>query len=215
MIVNAKAPLTQLIPQKACQDTAKRVMDICGAGVLLAILSPLMAAIAVFIRLDSPGSILFRQQRPGKDMQHFTMLKFRTMHEGSEKISAEVLRQASFGPLQKRNVDPRITRSGRFLRRFSLDELPQLINVVRGEMSLVGPRPLLGWELEGQEAEQKLRAAVRPGLTGLWQVNGRSNLSFEEMLRLDLEYVQKRSLLLDARILLKTLPAVFSGDGAY
>ncbi|MPZ48152.1 MAG: sugar transferase [Dehalococcoidia bacterium] len=207
--------LRQPTRPKPLQDAVKRIVDICGAGFLLAALSPIMAAIALFIRLDSPGTILFRQQRPGRDMSPFTMLKFRTMREGSDKIPAEVLREAGFGPLQKRNVDPRITRSGRILRRYSLDELPQLMNVVRGDMSLVGPRPLLGWEIEGLKEQMELRASVRPGLTGLWQVSGRSNLSFEEMLRLDLEYAEKRSFLMDARILLKTIPAVLTGDGAY
>lgn len=196
-------------------DAMKRGLDMAVAGAVLLILSPLMVAIAALIKLGSAGPIFFRQTRPGKDSRPFEMLKFRTMYDGSDRVSVEVLKQANFGPLHKTKADPRITRIGKFLRRFSLDELPQLINVLRGEMSIVGPRPLLGWEFEDRQTEERMRLAVRPGMTGLWQVSGRSKLSFDEMLKLDLEYVSTRSFMLDIQILFRTLPAVVRGDGAF
>lgn len=196
-------------------STFKRGLDIALAGSALLVLLPLMLAIAILVKFDSPGPVLFRQQRPGKGQQPFHMLKFRTMQDGSDKLSAAVLKDAGFGPLHKQAADPRITRVGHTLRRFSLDELPQLINVLRGEMSLVGPRPLLGWEFENRAEEERIRLSVRPGITGLWQVSGRSNLPFDEMLRLDLQYVSDQSLLKDVKIILATIPCVLKGDGAY
>ncbi len=193
----------------------KRCVDLTVAGSCLVFLSPLLLTIAWLIRLDSKGSVLFRQKRPGKDGQYFEMLKFRSMQDGSDRISPDVLKQAEFGPMNKKQGDPRITRVGHLLRRFSLDELPQLVNVLRGEMSIVGPRPLLGWEFDNRAEEEAVRLSVKPGITGLWQVSGRSNLSFEEMLKLDLQYVAERSILLDFKILLMTLPCVLRGEGAY
>jgi lipopolysaccharide/colanic/teichoic acid biosynthesis glycosyltransferase len=194
-------------------EVVKRSLDIAVAGVALVALSPLLALIAVFIKLDSPGPALFRQQRPGRDMRMFTVLKFRTMRLGSDSLRPQDFATLGYGPDQKKKADPRITRVGRLLRRFSLDELPQFINVLKGDMSLVGPRPLLGWELPANDL--MARAGVLPGITGLWQVSGRSDLSFSEMLDLDLEYARRRSLLLDLKIILKTLPAMLSTRGAY
>jgi lipopolysaccharide/colanic/teichoic acid biosynthesis glycosyltransferase len=197
-------------------DALKRLSDavISLAGILLTL--PLLVAIAVLIRLDSPGPVLFRQQRLGKDLQPFTMLKFRTMYVDREELPPELRAQnESTGPLFKMRADPRITRVGRVLRRTSLDELPQLLNILGGQMSLVGPRPPLPRELAGFDEVQRQRLRVLPGLTGLWQVSGRSNLPFEEMVRLDLRYIEQRSLLTDASIMLKTVPSVLFGRGAY
>jgi exopolysaccharide biosynthesis polyprenyl glycosylphosphotransferase len=197
-------------------DTAKRLLDIAVALIGILIMLPLMLTIALLIRLDSRGPVLFRQQRLGRQTRTFTMLKFRTMYVNSETIPPELLRRnESTGPLFKIRRDPRITRIGRFLRRTSLDELPQLFNILTGQMSLVGPRPPLPRELAGFDTVQRLRLRVQPGLTGLWQVMGRSNLPFDDMVRLDLQYIDERSLWLDIVILLKTLPSVLSGRGAY
>jgi len=194
-------------------DAVKRGIDIVGAGAGLLLLLPVLAAIALVVRLDSPGPIFFKQQRPGRGMRSFTMIKFRTMVQDADRLKAEDFAALGYGPQDKAKGDPRITRVGRILRRFSLDELPQFINVLRGEMSIVGPRPLLGWELP--QNDMMARSAVLPGVTGLWQVSGRSDLSFTEMLHLDLEYVRQRSIFLDLKIVLKTLPAMLSHRGAY
>jgi lipopolysaccharide/colanic/teichoic acid biosynthesis glycosyltransferase len=205
--------VTTLDLVRARQGAVKRGFDIVAAGLGLAICAPLFGLIAVAIRLDSPGPIFFRQERPGQDLKPFTMLKFRSMAVGSDAMKPEDFEALGFGPLQKRQADPRVTRIGRFLRRSSLDELPQLINVLRGDMSIVGPRPVLGWEW-GHE-ELVARAAVAPGITCLWQVSGRSDLSLAQRLELDLEYIRTRSLLLDLRIMLRTIPAVLFSKGAY
>jgi lipopolysaccharide/colanic/teichoic acid biosynthesis glycosyltransferase len=195
------------------RDAMKRAFDIVVSLTALVALAPVMVIIAPLVRLDSAGPILFRQVRPGRGMVPFVILKFRTMTVGSDLVDPEKLNDMGVGPMHKQGRDARITRIGAVLRRFSLDELPQLINVLKGDMSLVGPRPLLGWEMP--ENDMKARSAVKPGITGLWQVSGRSNLSFEQMLALDLEYVRNRSLRLDIDILLRTLPAVIRSVGAY
>lgn len=191
------------------QRVAKRAMDLVGGSLLLALAAPLMAGMALAIRLDSRGPVFFRQEREGLRGETFELLKFRTMRDGAadEEPSPDELY------LQKPCEDPRVTRVGRWLRRTSLDELPQLWNVVRGDMSLVGPRPLPLWEAERLGLGRRL--VVRPGITGLWQVNGRSSLEPEERVRLDLVYVQNWTLLLDLSILLRTVPAVLAGRGAY
>ncbi len=194
----------------------KRAMDILVAGVALLLLSPLMALIALAIKLDSPGPVLFAQTRVGKDGRPFTMLKFRSMVADAESRLAELEdRNEAVGPLFKIRDDPRRTRVGRFLRRTSLDELPQLINVLRGDMSLVGPRPPLPREVEQYQPWHRRRLSVRPGMTGLPQVSGRSNLTFDEMALLDLYYIQNWSPTLDLMILLRTIPHVLLGEGAY
>jgi len=194
----------------------KRGIDIVGAMVGLVLGAPLLALIGVAIRLDSPGPIVFRQTRVGAAGKTFDMYKFRSMHEGAE-AELEQLRELNEadGPIFKIRDDPRLTRVGRFLRRTSLDELPQLWNVLRGEMSLVGPRPPLPAEVIHYMEWHKKRLEVRPGMTALWQVSGRSTLSFDEGVLLDIYYIENWSLWLDFKILLRTIPQVLFGDGAY
>jgi len=194
----------------------RRGMDIVGAFVGLVLGAPFMALIALAIRLDSPGPIIFRQMRVGAGGRLFEIYKFRSMHAGAE-AELEQLRDLdeTDGPIFKIHDDPRMTRMGRFLRRTSLDELPQLWNVLRGEMSLVGPRPPLPDEVNGYVEWHKKRLEVRPGMTGLWQVSGRSLLSFDEMVLLDIYYIENWSLWLDFKILVRTIPQVLRGDGAY
>ncbi|MBM2827144.1 MAG: Undecaprenyl-phosphate galactose phosphotransferase [Dehalococcoidia bacterium] len=194
----------------------KRGMDIVFSTALVAILSPLWAFIVLLIKLDSPGPVYFRQQRAGTGGRPFTALKFRSMRDKAEADLSQLMdKNEATGPLFKMKQDPRITRVGRFLRRTSLDELPQLINVLLGDMSLVGPRPPLPSEVEQYERWHLKRLDVAPGLTGLWQVSGRSELPFDEMVMLDIYYIENWSLGLDIQILLRTIPAVISGRGAY
>ncbi|NYG07373.1 exopolysaccharide biosynthesis polyprenyl glycosylphosphotransferase [Phycicoccus badiiscoriae] len=193
----------------------KSFVDKALTVLLLLAALPVLLAIAVFIRLDSAGPVLFRQTRVGARGEEFQMLKFRTMCVDAEARLAELQRDAGNGVLFKMKSDPRVTRLGRVLRRFSLDELPQLANVLRGEMSLIGPRPPLPREVAEYEPDAVHRLRVRPGLTGLWQVSGRSDLTWDETLRLDLWYVDNWSLTLDLQILVKTFRAVLRGSGAY
>jgi exopolysaccharide biosynthesis polyprenyl glycosylphosphotransferase len=195
----------------------KEILDRTLAAVLLALLAVPMLLIALIVRLDSTGPALFRQQRVGRYGDHFTMLKFRTMRPDSEALKAELahLNQNSDGLLFKVKQDPRITRVGSLLRRTSLDELPQLINVLGGHMSLVGPRPPLPEEVDEYPPEVRRRLLVKPGLTGLWQVSGRSDLPWEEAVRLDLAYVDNWSTGLDLSILARTTTVVVRGTGAY
>ncbi len=194
----------------------KRAVDLCFGSLALVVLSPALLGIAMAVKANSPGPVMYRQRRVGRDGKSFEMLKFRSMHEGADNM-VELLheRNEASGPLFKIRKDPRITRVGRFLRRFSLDELPQLFNVLRGDMSLVGPRPPLPSEVEKYEAQQLARLQVLPGMTGLWQVSGRSEVPFNDMIRLDLHYVRNWSFGLDLEIMLRTIPAVVSKRGAY
>jgi lipopolysaccharide/colanic/teichoic acid biosynthesis glycosyltransferase len=220
--------VTQLAARKGIaafrlgHDSAKRALDLAVALILIVILAPALAILMLLVRSTSAGPALFRQQRLGRDRRPFTMLKLRTMHVGQDDrihreyvtglLSAGQEAVASPGSgLYKLEADPRVTRVGAWLRKTSLDELPQLYNVLRGEMSLVGPRPVLPWEAEMFGGQHQRRFAVRPGLTGLWQVSGRSRLSMTKALELDVEYVVRRSLALDLMILIRTLPAVFRG----
>lgn len=175
------------------------------AGVLLVILWPVMLAIAVAVRITSPGPALFRQERAGRGGRPFAMLKFRTM-----RLDAD-----PFGPSPRSGEDPRLTRIGKLLREYSLDELPQLVNILLGDMTLVGPRPLYVSQIAEWNARQKKRLLVKPGLTGLAQVSGRGGLTVEEKLELDVRYVEEASLKLDARILLATATQVFARRGIY
>lgn len=195
---------------------AKRAIDFTVALVGLILLSPLMLLIALAIKLDSSGSVLFRQVRVGKGGRHFVVYKFRSMIEGAEEQQQQLtdLNEAE-GPIFKIRQDPRCTRLGKFLRRTSLDEIPQLYNVLRGEMSLVGPRPPLPSEVEQYEEWHKKRLDVSPGLTGLWAVRGRSELTFDEMALLDIYYIENWSAALDTEIFLRTIPKVIFGNGAY
>ena len=195
---------------------AKRAIDVSAVllGLLLATLP--MLGIALLIRLTSSGPVLFRQLRVGKGGRLFTSYKFRSMYAYAEDRRDEVAHlNEKDGPIFKIRRDPRTTPLGRFLRRTSLDELPQLLNVLRGEMSLVGPRPALMTEVMDYDQLHLQRFSVKPGLTGLWQVSGRSDLPFEEMMRLDLEYIRRWSLWCDVTLILRTVPAVISGRGAY
>jgi exopolysaccharide biosynthesis polyprenyl glycosylphosphotransferase len=195
----------------------KRLIDICVSATLLLGLAPLLAIVTVLITLDSPGPALFRQERVGRHRRRFKCLKFRTMTETADQMqqALEHLNETT-GPAFKIKNDPRITRLGKILRHFSIDELPQLFNVLKGDMSLVGPRPLPVRDVERFQAQwHKRRFSVRPGLTCIWQVSGRSALSFDDWVSMDLAYTDKWSLALDGKILLQTVPAVLRGSGAY
>jgi len=226
----------KLYPDLAQRDEAtrtsrviKRAIDILGSAAVLIVLSPLLLAIAVAIKLSSPGPILFRQKRIGQHGIPFTFLKFRSMHCANDsQIHREYIKRFIAGTVEsgksepngqvvyKITKDPRVTRVGRLLRKTSLDEFPQLLNVLKGEMSLVGPRPPIPYEVESYDIWHRRRLLeVRPGLTGLWQVNGRSRLRFDDMVRLDLKYATAWSLWLDVKILLQTPRAILFGDGAY
>jgi exopolysaccharide biosynthesis polyprenyl glycosylphosphotransferase len=204
-------------PSDGWQLVAKRLIDILASTGFLIALAPLFAIVALLIKSDSPGPVFFVQERVGFNKRRFRMLKFRTM-----VVEAD-LRQQMFehlneaeGPVFKIKSDPRITRVGKFLRRFSIDELPQFFNVLKGDMSLVGPRPLPVRDVDRIDIQwHKRRFSIKPGITCLWQVNGRSNIGFNEWVRMDLDYIDKWSLGLDLLILMKTIPAVFRGPGAY
>jgi exopolysaccharide biosynthesis polyprenyl glycosylphosphotransferase len=194
----------------------KRVIDVAFSAFVLVLAAPLMSLIALAIKMDSPGSVLFPQSRVGKGGRTFTLYKFRSMTVGAEdqKDLLRDLNEAD-GPIFKIKEDPRITRVGRWLRRFSLDELPQFYNVLRGDMSIVGPRPPLPEEVAQYQPWQMRRLETAPGITGLWQVSGRSELPFDEMALLDIYYVEQWNPALDLKILLRTIPTMLFGDGAY
>ena len=194
----------------------KRLLDLTLAGLAAVALSPLLLLVVLAIRLDSPGSALYRQTRVGKDGVPFSVLKFRSMHTDAEERRAALLAQSDrAGICFKSRNDPRVTRVGRFLRRSSLDELPQIFNVLRGEMSLVGPRPALPQEVAAYPAQALGRLKVKPGITGLWQISGRADISFDKMIDMDLAYGASRSTLLDLMIIFLTFRTVLSGRGAY
>ena len=203
---------------KAHQFVIKRLMDIVGSGLGLVAISPLLGLIAIGIKITSKGPVFFRQERVGRGGKQFMILKFRSMRLGAddEKASLAHLNHSGDSRLFKIVDDPRVTGIGAFLRRWSLDELPQLVNVFRGEMSLVGPRPFFAQDLQEYQDHHFVRLAARPGITGLWQVRGRSDISdFEEVVALDREYIDAWSSWLDLKILVLTLPAVFRRSGAY
>lgn len=195
---------------------AKRALDITVSILLLILLLPLFLIAGALIKIDSPGPVFFIQERMGYNKRRFPLLKFRTMVADAEaKLKDVACLNIETGPAFKIRNDPRITRFGKLLRKTSLDELPQLINILRGEMSLVGPRPLFGWEIERiSEPWIKRRFSMKPGLTGLWQVSGRSNMDFSKRIRLDLQYIDNWSIWMDLMIILKTVPAVLLGRGA-
>jgi lipopolysaccharide/colanic/teichoic acid biosynthesis glycosyltransferase len=202
----------------------KRVFDVIVSSLCLMLLSPVLLVVTVLVRATSPGGALFRQTRLGWHGSPFVLYKFRTMYaDCPDDIHREYVRKLLVEDhppiggkrgLYKLEADPRVTRLGGLLRRTSIDELPQLFNVIRGDMSLVGPRPALAWEAEMFGAAHARRTLVRPGLTGLWQVSGRNSLTMREGLLLDLEYVAKQSFAFDLKILIKTVPAVFTTSGA-
>jgi exopolysaccharide biosynthesis polyprenyl glycosylphosphotransferase len=194
----------------------KRVLDLLITPLLILLGSVFLGLIALAVKLDSPGPVIYRQRRVGKDGREFDMLKFRSMIKDADQRLEELrdLNEAD-GPLFKMRDDPRLTRVGRWIRRTSFDELPQLINVLRGEMSLVGPRPGTPDEVAEYRPWHRRRLEVFPGMTGMWQVRGRSDVPFDEMCLLDIYYIENWSLLLDLRILVQTLPHVLFGNGAY
>lgn len=213
--------------QRGWRGAVKRALDVVGATAVLVILVPVLVMVAVAIKLDSRGPVFFHQTRVGRDKRPFTVHKFRSMVAGADpelhRIHLKRMTRGGSGerdgskaepPNYKIQNDPRITRVGRFVRRTSLDELPQLWNVVKGEMSLVGPRPEVPYSIEDYEPEHHRRFDVLPGLTGLWQVSGRSRLSQRQMLELDVEYVERWSLGFDVWLLLRTVPAVLRPERA-
>ncbi len=202
--------------RRSAAKTAQRVLDLVFTTSGLLIIWPLFAIIALCIKLDSPGPVLFKQKRVGKDGEEFWFYKFRSMVSDAEsKRHLLEMHNERSGPVFKMRNDPRITRVGRVLRKFSLDELPQLINVLKGDMSLVGPRPALPKETDKYTPRQRQRLICLPGVTGLWQVSGRASLSFERSIELDLYYIEHQSVGLYFRILLMTIPAVLRAEGAY
>jgi len=191
-------------------------MDVALGSLMLLITAPFMIILALAIKLDSPGPVIFRQKRLGAHGQEFVVFKFRSMREGADEEKEQLLEfNEMSGPLFKMRADPRTTRLGRFLRRFSLDELPQFFNVLRGEMSLVGPRPHTSAEVAQYQNWQRQVLEAPPGMTGLAQVSGRSQLSFDEQCLLDIYYIENWSPALDVKILLRTVPKALSGEGAY
>lgn len=209
-----------VVPSSRLTEGWIRLLDLIGAAALLIALAPLLLVLIAIVKLDSAGPAIYRQRRLGRGLEPFSVAKFRTMKEGTaaDAHRAHVVQMIDGGagarPMAKLKEDARVTRVGSFLRRTSLDELPQLWNVLKGEMSLVGPRPPIQYEVDRYPPEAFRRFAVRPGITGLWQVRGRSLLSFPQMIELDLEYVERRSLPLNIWILFLTLPTVVHGEGA-
>ncbi len=194
----------------------KRLFDLLVGGVFLVLLIPVFPIIALMIKLDTRGGVLYKQVRVGKDGHLFKFYKFRSMvHNADASLGQVIDLNEQDGPIFKIKTDPRITTVGRFLRRSSLDEIPQIFNVIKGDMSIVGPRPPLPSEVAGYKPWHRRRLEVKPGITCLWQISGRSQISFNEWMRLDLEYLKNRSIKTDFLILLKTLPAVIARKGAY
>jgi exopolysaccharide biosynthesis polyprenyl glycosylphosphotransferase len=205
------------VDNKKTYQVYKRLFDIVGAGLGLVLLSPLFLIIALLMKIEEPkGPIIFKQTRVGKDGKEFNMYKFRSMVVNAEAmLDSLIYLNETTGAMFKMKNDPRITKLGRFIRKTSIDELPQLWNVLRGDMSLVGPRPPLPREVKEYTTYDFQRLFVIPGCTGLWQISGRSNLGFHEMVELDMEYIRKRSTLFDLSIILKTFKVFFDGKDAY
>lgn len=197
----------------------KRLMDIVGSCIALVLFSPIILYIVIAIKLEDRGPVLYKQTRVGKDGQEFELWKFRSMVQGADKIKGELADQNEIedGPMFKMKDDPRITKTGKFIRHHSLDEVPQFVNILKGDMSLVGPRPALPKEVAEYSERDKERLQVIPGLTGLWQVSGRSKLTFAQMVDLDLQYIGQRSISCDVRIIVKTFFQMFDpkDTGAY
>ncbi|GIG61516.1 hypothetical protein Lfu02_58880 [Longispora fulva] len=203
------------VRHRPAPPSAKRVFDVLAGAVCVLVFLPLLLVAALLVRLSSPGDVIFRQSRLGRDGEPFVMYKFRTMVANCDDailrdLVTTELRDGAVRPI----TDPRVTRVGRVLRRASIDELPQLFNVLRGEMSLVGPRPMLDWELELLDPGYRRRLAVRPGITGLWQVSGRNRLTLTQRMALDLRYVDEHTFGMDLRILARTVIVVLSAGGA-
>ena len=202
--------------ESICNTLAKRVVDIVFSATALLLLSPFLVVVALFIRLYSKGSVLFSQARVGKQGKEFLFWKFRSMYIDAEERKAALMKKNEMqgGVLFKMKNDPRITRVGKFIRKYSIDELPQLWNVLIGDMSLVGPRPPLPKEVAQYTPYQRRRLEVTPGITGVWQVSGRSSIPFPQQVNMDLEYIANQSFLYDIALLLKTVPAVLGARGS-
>ncbi len=203
--------------KKSCiYKLMKRVTDIVLAGVGIILLSPLFLITALAIKLEDNGPAFFTQPRAGKDMKTFDMYKFRSMYVDADKKFEDLMGlNEQTGHAFKIKNDPRITKVGRFIRKYSIDELPQLINILKGEMSIVGPRPILKFQMEECDEYDRQRLVVQPGLTCYWQINGRADIGWEEWMEMDLDYIEDMSLWTDIKIILKTVPAVVKGEGAY
>lgn len=195
----------------------KRVLDIAGSALLLLLLSPVFILTAIWLKLDSPGPLIYRQVRVGVNGRHFNFYKFRSMYVDADARLKELEKnnESRDGVIFKMKKDPRVTRCGRFIRKYSIDELPQLINVLLGDMSLVGPRPPLPREVDQYSLDDRKRLQVVPGITCLWQISGRSDIPFTKQVQLDKEYIKSSSIWKDLLILIKTIPAVLTGRGAY
>nr|WP_081365852.1 sugar transferase [Leuconostoc mesenteroides] len=184
----------------------KRIMDYIGSGIGIIIISPVLLLIAIIIKFEDGGPVIFKQERVGYNGKRFFIYKFRSMRVDAEQLKQDLLKKNEVkGAMFKIKDDPRVTNFGRFIRKHSLDELPQFFNVLIGDMGLVGPRPPLVEEVEKYTEYEKQRLIVRPGLSGLWQISGRNNLSFSDMVELDLQYIQTRNIILDSKIILKTI----------
>ena len=223
---NVAAKVTQELEEQGCfyaepeekkwYQLSKRILDITISVITLLVLMPVFLIIACAIKLDSKGPVFYSQTRVGKNGKHFRMFKFRSMVKDADKKLHEIYHlNEKDGPVFKLSNDPRVTRVGQFIRRTSIDELPQFVNILRGDMAVVGPRPSLIKEVNQYTPYQAQRLNVTPGLTCYWQISGRSNLSFQEWVELDLKYINERGLATDIKIILKTIPAVLLGIGAY
>ena len=219
-IVNAGAGrcnMREIYREKsAVYKLIKRLMDILLSAAALLVLSPVFLITAVVIKCEDRGPVFFVQQRAGKDMKPFSIYKFRSMYVNADEKMAEMMKHnEQTGHAFKIKDDPRITRVGKVIRRFSIDELPQLINIIKGDMSIVGPRPILTFQMEACSPYERQRLVVRPGLTCYWQIGGRADVTWEEWVELDLDYIEDMGLWTDLKMILRTVPVVFSGDGAY
>lgn len=200
---------------KPVYEFVKRVFDILFSLLALIVLSPIFLVTAIAVKSDG-GSVIYRQTRAGKNNRHFDMYKFRSMCDNAENMREELMKYNEMdGPVFKMKNDPRITRAGRFIRKYSIDELPQLVNILKGDMSIVGPRPPLPEEVEQYNEYQLQRLSVTPGLTCFWQAYGRSELSFEDWMDMDMKYIKRRSILLDISLIARTIYAVLFKRGAY
>ena len=201
--------------ESAIYNMSKRTLDIIASTLGLIILSPILLVVAILIKLESKGPAIFSQKRIGLNKKEFKMYKFRSMVQNAEELKEKLAKENEMsGPMFKMKNDPRVTKVGRFIRKTSIDELPQLINVLKGEMSLVGPRPSLPKEVSKFEPWMLRRLSVKPGLTCYWQVSGRNNIDFEDWMKLDLQYVNDRSFWLDLKLILKTATVLFGDKNA-
>ena len=214
--VNTEQEVVQIYEkEKVLYNISKRSLDIMASLVGLIILSPVVLVVAILIKLESKGPIIFSQKRIGLNGKEFKMYKFRSMVQNAEELKEKLQKQNEMsGPMFKMKNDPRVTKVGKFIRKTSIDELPQLINVLKGDMSLVGPRPSLPKEVENFEGWMLRRLDVKPGLTCYWQVSGRNNIDFEDWMKLDIKYVEERSFLLDLKLIFKTAFVLFGDKNA-